>query len=180
MTTVSFAATFGIAYAQSVFLPAVGSVDISIPRELVLLVKSTVVPLQVPSQPEVLPALQIESLSPALLTHGRQALSAAASKLGAPYVWGAAGPDSFDCSGLVQWAYLQAGVSIPRTMYDQEVGGTPVSRQDLEPGDPVLFYGGEHVGLCAGDGEVVHAPTSGQSVKRAPLDSMPFYVARRY
>jgi cell wall-associated NlpC family hydrolase len=107
-------------------------------------------------------------------------LAAAESKIGAPYVWGATGPDSFDCSGLVQWAYAQAGVSIPRTSYDQAVGGTPVSRDDLQPGDVVLYYGGEHVGIYAGGGEIVHAPTSGESVERAPVDSMPYYLARRY
>lgn len=112
--------------------------------------------------------------------HGRQVLVAAESKIGAPYVWGAAGPDSFDCSGLVQWAYRQVGVSIPRTTYEQLAGGAAVGRGDLQVGDVVLFYGGEHVGLYAGDGEVVHAPTSGQSVKLAPVDSMLFYAARRY
>ncbi|MDJ0108516.1 C40 family peptidase [Rhodococcus erythropolis] len=111
---------------------------------------------------------------------GGRALAAAESKIGAPYVWGATGPDSFDCSGLVQWAYAQAGVSIPRTTYDQAVGGAPISRDDLQPGDVVLYYGGEHVGIYAGGGEVLHAPTSGESVKRAPVDSMPYYLARRY
>ncbi|MFE5786849.1 C40 family peptidase [Rhodococcus erythropolis] len=111
---------------------------------------------------------------------GGRALAAAESKISAPYVWGATGPDSFDCSGLVQWAYAQAGVSIPRTTYDQAVGGAPISRDDLQPGDVVLYYGGEHVGIYAGGGEVLHAPTSGESVKRAPVDSMPYYLARRY
>lgn len=115
-----------------------------------------------------------------LPTHGQQALDAALSKLGTPYVWGATGPDAFDCSGLVQWAYRQAGVAVPRTTYDQVNGGSPVGRGDLEPGDVVLFNGAEHVGLYAGGGTVVHAPTSGQPVKRAPLDSMPFFAARRY
>lgn len=115
-----------------------------------------------------------------MYTHGQQALDAALSKLGAPYVWGATGPDAFDCSGLVQWAYRQAGVSVPRTTYDQVNGGSPVGRGDLQPGDVVLFSGAQHVGLYAGDGTVVHAPTSGQPVKRAPLDSMPFFAARRY
>ncbi|WP_027500043.1 C40 family peptidase [Rhodococcus sp. UNC363MFTsu5.1] len=121
------------------------------------------------------------AISPnAVVSHGQRALDAAQTKIGAPYVWGATGPDSFDCSGLVQWAYRQAGVSVPRTTYDQINGGTPVGKGDLQPGDVVLFYGTEHVGLYAGGGMVVHAPTPGQSVKRAPLDSMPFTAARRY
>ncbi|MFI8664633.1 C40 family peptidase [Rhodococcus qingshengii] len=160
------------------------------------LLQPTIAPLHI-APPDQVPAVPFESPAPVVSqfnadpieqaplpltapTHGQQALAAAESKLGAPYVWGETGPDSFDCSGLAQWAYMQAGVSIPRTTYDQAVGGVPVSEQDLEPGDLVLFYGGEHVGLYAGNGEVVHAPTSGQSVKRAPLDSMPFYRARRY
>jgi len=121
-----------------------------------------------------------EKVSAFVSSDGGRALAAAESKIGAPYVWGATGPDSFDCSGLVQWAYSQAGVSIPRTTYDQAVGGTPVSRDDLQPGDVVLYYGGEHVGIYAGGGQVVHAPTSGESVKRAPVDSMPYYLSRRY
>lgn len=115
-----------------------------------------------------------------MATSGQRALDAAMSKLGAPYVWGATGPNSFDCSGLVQWAYRQAGVSVPRTTYDQAGGGSPVGRGDLRPGDVVLFNGAEHVGLYAGGGTVVHAPTAGQPVKKAPLDSMPFFAARRY
>ncbi|MDH6289454.1 C40 family peptidase [Rhodococcus opacus] len=113
-------------------------------------------------------------------THGAQALAAAESKIGSPYVWGATGPNAFDCSGLVQWAYKQAGISVPRTTYDQVNGGSPVDKGSLQPGDLVLFNGANHVGLYAGNGTVVHAPTSGQPVKQAPLDSMPFYAARRY
>ncbi|KAF0959679.1 MULTISPECIES: C40 family peptidase [unclassified Rhodococcus (in: high G+C Gram-positive bacteria)] len=113
-------------------------------------------------------------------THGSQALAAAESKIGSPYVWGATGPNSFDCSGLVQWAYKQAGISVPRTTYDQLNGGSPVGKGNLQPGDLVLFNGAEHVGLYAGNGTVVHAPTAGQPVKQSPLDSMPFYAARRY
>lgn len=115
-----------------------------------------------------------------MATRGQAALDAALSKLGSPYVWGATGPNSFDCSGLVQWAYRQAGLSVPRTTYDQVATGAPVGRGDLQPGDVVLFNGAEHVGLYAGGGMVVHAPTTGQPVKKAPVDSMPFYAARRY
>ncbi|MFD4469308.1 C40 family peptidase [Rhodococcus sp. NPDC058505] len=115
-----------------------------------------------------------------MATHGTAALDAALSKLGAPYVWGATGPNSFDCSGLVQWAYRQAGVSVPRTTHDQVNAGSPVGRGDLQPGDVVLFSGAEHVGLYAGDGTVVHAPTTGQPVKKTPVDAMPFHAARRY
>ena len=70
---------------------------------------------------------------------GYAALQAALSKLGSPYEYGAAGPGSFDCSGLVQWAYKQAGVSVPRTSQAQAGVGTPVAQQDLQPGDIVAF-----------------------------------------
>lgn len=103
-------------------------------------------------------------------TYGQQALSVAESEFGAPYTWG--DPRSFDSSGLAHWAYLQTCMSIPQTTYDQALGGAPVSRQDLAPGELVLFYGGEHLGLHTGSSEVIYAPTSAQSVKRASLDAL--------
>jgi cell wall-associated NlpC family hydrolase len=113
-------------------------------------------------------------------THGQVALDAAMTKLGAPYVYGAAGPNAFDCSGLVKWAYQQAGIEVPRTSYAQLAAGTPVSLDILQPGDVVLFYGGGHAGLYAGDGNVIHASTAGTPVKIAPISSMPVAGARRY
>ncbi|RVW05590.1 C40 family peptidase [Rhodococcus xishaensis] len=113
-------------------------------------------------------------------SQGQAIANAAKSKLGAPYVWGATGPSSFDCSGLVQWAHKQAGISVPRVSYDQIAGGTSVSKANLQPGDVVSFYGANHIGIYVGDGQVVHAPTSGDVVKISPLDSMPFDGATRY
>jgi len=110
---------------------------------------------------------------------GYAALQAALSKLGSPYEYGAAGPGSFDCSGLVQWAYKQAGVNVPRTSQAQAGVGTPVAQQDLQPGDIVAFYGGGHVGIYAGNGNVVHAPDYGQPIKVAPMRYMDFTNARR-
>jgi len=110
---------------------------------------------------------------------GYAALQAALSKVGSPYEYGAAGPGSFDCSGLVQWAYKQAGVTLPRTSQAQAGVGTPVAQQDLQPGDIVAFYGGGHVGIYAGNGNVVHAPDYGQPVKVAPMRYMDFTTARR-
>jgi len=112
---------------------------------------------------------------------GQQILEAAQTKVGAPYVWGATGPDSFDCSGLTSWAYGQAGIDIPRTSQAQSSGGTQVAKGDLQPGDIVSFYGGAtHVGIYAGDGQILHASTEGVPVGYAPLDSMPFNNAVRY
>ncbi|MFQ6229155.1 C40 family peptidase [Nocardia sp. NPDC002869] len=113
-------------------------------------------------------------------TAGRLALDAALSKVGAPYVYGAAGPNAFDCSGLVQWSYRQAGRELPRTSDAQLASGSPVSMNDLQPGDVVSFYGGGHSGLYAGDGNVVHASTAGSPVAVAPISSMPVAGARRY
>ncbi|MFZ2176751.1 MAG: C40 family peptidase [Rhodococcus sp. (in: high G+C Gram-positive bacteria)] len=164
------------AAAEPITIPGIGTFDI--PRVPALPPVPNPAPLPVPNPPS-LPGTP-PSLPALPSTHGAQALASAESKIGSPYVWGATGPNAFDCSGLVQWAYRQVGVSVPRTTYDQVNGGMPVDKGSLQPGDLVLFYGAQHVGLYAGNGTVVHAPTTGQSVKEAPLDSMPFYAARRY
>lgn len=112
---------------------------------------------------------------------GVAALEAAKTKIGAPYVWGGNGPDAFDCSGLTSWAYKQAGVSIPRTAAQQAAAGTAVALDDLQLGDLVTFYeGASHVGIYAGDGQVLNAPTYGVPVSYAPIDSMPVYNAVRF
>ena len=109
------------------------------------------------------------------------AVAAAMSKLGAPYSWGATGPDAFDCSGLMLWSYQQIGKSIPRTSSAQIAGGTPVSKSELQPGDIVGFYPGvTHVGMYIGDGKIVHASDYGIPVQVVSLDSMPFAGAARY
>jgi cell wall-associated NlpC family hydrolase len=108
------------------------------------------------------------------------ALASAMSKLGKPYVYGATGPNAFDCSGLVGWAYKQAGVSLPRTSAAQSRVGKPVAKSDLRPGDLVFFYSPvSHVAIYIGGGKVVHASTSGQPVKISALSQMPFNSARR-
>ncbi len=96
------------------------------------------------------------------------AVRAALSRLGRPYVWGATGPDRFDCSGLMQWAYRQAGVGIGRTTYDQIDDGMAVPRSHVRPGDLVFPHSG-HVQMAIGDGKVVEAPYAGASVKISPL-----------
>ncbi|MHC3468312.1 C40 family peptidase [Streptomyces sp. 7R007] len=108
------------------------------------------------------------------------AISYAYAKLGSPYVWGATGPNAFDCSGLVQAAYRSAGVSLPRTTYAQIDAGRRVSRSELRPGDLVFFYSGiSHVGLYIGNGQMIHAPNPLEPVKIAPIDEMPFAGATR-
>ncbi|RCW44053.1 cell wall-associated NlpC family hydrolase [Halopolyspora algeriensis] len=93
------------------------------------------------------------------------AVQAALSKQGSPYVWGAEGPNRFDCSGLMYWAYQQVGVSIPRSSSAQAQTGKPVSASQLKPGDLVFYYSPvSHVGMYVGNGNVVHAPTAGSTV----------------
>jgi cell wall-associated NlpC family hydrolase len=96
------------------------------------------------------------------------AVRAALSRLGRPYVWGATGPDRFDCSGLVQWAYAQAGVHLDRTTYQQINDGVPVPRSHIRPGDLVFPHAG-HVQLAIGNNLVVEAPYSGASVRISRL-----------
>ena len=93
----------------------------------------------------------------------------AMSQLGKPYVWGAAGPDAFDCSGLVAWAFAQLGVSVPHSSYALAGMGAPVSRDQLQPGDLVFFDGNGHVGIYIGGGQFVHAPHTGDVVKISSL-----------
>ncbi|MFF6993697.1 NlpC/P60 family protein [Streptomyces sp. NPDC008313] len=108
------------------------------------------------------------------------AVAYAYEKLGSPYVWGATGPDAFDCSGLSQAAYRSAGVSLPRTTYAQIGAGRRVSRSELAPGDLVFFYSGiSHVGIYVGGGRMIHAPNPSAPVRLAPVDEMPFAGATR-
>ncbi|WP_290216721.1 C40 family peptidase [Corynebacterium atrinae] len=112
---------------------------------------------------------------------GSGAVSAALSKLGSPYGWGASGPNQFDCSGLMYWAYQQQGKSIPRTSQAQLAGGTPVSRAELQPGDIVGYYPGvTHVGMYIGNGQLVHASDYGIPVQVVSVDSMPWAGAARF
>ncbi|MFJ4875082.1 NlpC/P60 family protein [Streptomyces sp. NPDC088745] len=109
-----------------------------------------------------------------------QAVSFAYSALGKPYVWGATGPSSFDCSGLTQAAWRSAGVSLPRTTYTQINAGERIPRSRLAPGDLLFFYSGiTHVGLYIGDGRMIHAPRPGAPVRIAPIDQMPLVGATR-
>lgn len=96
------------------------------------------------------------------------AVRAALSRLGCPYVWGATGPDRFDCSGLVQWAYARAGIRLDRTTYEQINDGVPVARSEVRPGDLVFPHAG-HVQLAIGNNLVVEAPYAGATVRISRL-----------
>lgn len=118
---------------------------------------------------------------PAASSTGQQVVDAVYSKIGSPYGWGAAGPSTFDCSGLTSWAYAQAGKEIPRTSQAQASGGTPVAISDLQPGDIVAYYGGaSHVGIYVGNGTIVDSLNSGSTVSERPLDYMPIHSAVRF
>ncbi|MFE3524537.1 NlpC/P60 family protein [Streptomyces sp. NPDC059161] len=111
---------------------------------------------------------------------GAAALAAAQTMIGRPYVYGATGTASFDCSGLTSWAYRQAGIDIPRTSEEQANAGTQISRSQLKPGDLVLFFGDlHHVALYAGNNMVLHAPKPGAVVRYESMDNMPFQFGVR-
>ncbi|CAM5582294.1 C40 family peptidase [Streptomyces hirsutus] len=99
-----------------------------------------------------------------------KALAFARAQIGKPYVWGATGPDSYDCSGLTQGAWKAAGVSLPRTTYDQVEAGTTVSVSQAQPGDLVFFYDDiTHVGVYIGNGMMIHAPKPGTYVREESI-----------
>lgn len=163
-------ATAGPAMAEPINIPGIGTFEL---------------PAGISLPPEISNLLPAEGAAPApfappVTSVGARAADAAQSKIGAPYVYGAAGPHAFDCSGLVKWAFEQAGLSVPRTSYQQAAAGRAVSLGDLQAGDVVSFYGGSHTGIYVGNGNVVHASTSSQPVKIAPLNSMPVDGARRF
>lgn len=108
---------------------------------------------------------------PTANTIGDEALRAAMTRIGDPYVWGGAGPRVFDCSGLVMWAYAQVGISLPHFTGDQWNMGVHVPRADLQPGDLVFFYADiSHVGLYLGHGLMVDAPDFGEDVMVQQID----------
>jgi cell wall-associated NlpC family hydrolase len=114
---------------------------------------------------------------PAPSTVGESAANIALGQLGTPYVWGGGAPGGFDCSGLVSWAYGQAGLGgLPHFTGALWNSGTHVGQSDLAPGDLVFFHGLNHVGLYIGGGNFVHAPHTGDVVKISNLGSYSGYV----
>jgi len=121
-------------------------------------------------------------LTGAVPASGRAAVAVAAARsaLGKPYVWGAAGPGSFDCSGLMQWSYAQAGVSLPRTSQAQRAAGRQVPLSQARPGDLVTYRSdASHVGMYVGNGQVIHAPYPGAPVRYDPVGMMPISAVTR-
>ncbi|WP_433284153.1 C40 family peptidase [Micromonospora sp. CA-244673] len=104
----------------------------------------------------------------------RTAIKTACAQVGDPYVWGATGPNSFDCSGLTQYAYKSAGISLTHFTGAQWNEGRKVSRSDARPGD-LVFFGSDlhHVGLYLGNGVMVHAPRTGKPVQVSSISTQP-------
>jgi len=139
------------------------------------------------------PVVRLAATQPAVITLNPQAVAAATpaavrtsamqkalGKVGSKYRYGASGPNAFDCSGLVSWAFKNSGKSLPRTSKAMSRVGSPVSKSALQPGDLVFFYGGpSHVGIYVGNGKIVHASNPRHPVRVADMKSMPFHSARR-
>jgi cell wall-associated NlpC family hydrolase len=140
------------------------------------------------------PVVRLAATKPAAITLNPQAITAAAApaavrasamqkalgKVGSPYRYGAAGPNAFDCSGLVSWAFNNSGKSLPRTSSAMSRVGTPVSKSALQPGDLVFFYKPvSHVGIYIGNGKIVHASNRKSPVKISDMSKMKFNSARR-
>ncbi|OQR64479.1 glycoside hydrolase [Streptomyces maremycinicus] len=105
---------------------------------------------------------------------GKKAVQFATAQIGKPYVWGAEGPDSFDCSGLTSEAWRSAGRAIPRTSQEQWKQLPHIAVEDMRPGDLIIYFDdASHVAMYAGDGAIIHAPRPGRTVTLAGAGSMP-------
>ncbi|MFJ4789310.1 NlpC/P60 family protein [Streptomyces sp. NPDC088794] len=120
--------------------------------------------------------VEIPDLGDAAPSSARAAAAVAAARtaLGKPYVWGSSGPSGFDCSGLMQWSYAQAGVHLPRTSQAQRYAGRQVPLSQAQPGDLVTYRSdASHVAMYMGNGQVIHAPYPGAPVRYDPVGMMP-------
>ena len=110
----------------------------------------------------------------------QKVVDTARAQVGKPYRYGGAGPDSYDCSGLTQYAYRAAGIELPHSSRSQSEMGTPVARADLQPGDLVFFYEPvSHVGIYAGDGQMLDAGSEETGVSQRTVDMEGYNFARR-
>ena len=148
------------------------------PASPTVTVSTAVVPLAARSATITLDPQAVAAAAPAAAR--KSAMQKALGKVGSPYRYGAAGPNAFDCSGLVTWAYKSSGKSLPRTSNAMSRVGTSVSKSALQPGDLVFFYKPvSHVGIYIGNGKVVHASSRKSPVKVSDISRMPFNSARR-
>ena len=113
-------------------------------------------------------------------TKAAKAVAFARAQVGKPYVWGANGPSGFDCSGLMQWSYRQAGIGLPRTSQEQRYAGRHVSLSQAQPGDLITYRSdASHVAMYVGNGQVIHAPYPGAPVRYDPVGMMPISSVTR-
>ncbi|WP_051133587.1 C40 family peptidase [Nocardia paucivorans] len=185
-TTGTMPAIPAMAATTTIDIPGIGKFDVEVPDQFQQQAEDLNEQLQqtlsAPGPAFELPNFIPPDLAPPApqqATAGDIALDAAKTKVGAMYSWGAAGPHTFDCSGLVQWAFRQAGVELPRTSFEQSHVGAPVAFQNLRPGDIVVTNGGGHVGIYAGDGKLLNAVQSGQPVSYTNLTPDEVVTARR-
>ncbi|MGV9337917.1 NlpC/P60 family protein [Streptomyces sp. NPDC003688] len=116
----------------------------------------------------------LDGISDKASAEGKKAVAFATAQLGKPYVWGAEGPDSFDCSGLTSQAWAAAGQPIPRTSQEQWRQLPHVAVKDMRPGDLIIYFGdATHVAMYAGDGKIIHAPRPGRTVTVTGAGTMP-------
>jgi cell wall-associated NlpC family hydrolase len=133
-----------------------------------------------PATPQTLPPGPASMPGP-VRDVGSTVVNAALTKVGAPYAWAATGPDAFDCSGLVVWAFRQAGLTLPRSSEALASGGQPVAPHQMQPGDVIsLFPDASHVGIYVGHGRMIHAQFEGLPVIVESLRGAPIHSVRRY
>lgn len=128
------------------------------------------------SEPEAEP-----SPVPTTGANNSDVVAVAMGQQGKPYRYGAAGPNSFDCSGLTKYCFAQVGIELPHSSSSQSGLGEAVARENLQPGDLVFFGGSRvnHAGIYVGDGNFIHAPSSGEKVRVQPLSSHGGYIGAR-
>ena len=197
MSTAMAAVQARIAQIEGQFGPRMGSVAAAAPAATPTSSFSQALSVQSASLASTLPptATPALALAPALApapstavapnapsgSTGQQVVALAKQHLGTPYVWGGESPGGFDCSGLMQWAYGQVGIDLPRVSRDQAKVGRAVSPADARPGDLVFFERGkvDHIGMYAGEGKWVVAPKAGDVVKIQNVDLSKATTIRR-
>lgn len=188
------AALPAMASAQTISVPGVGNFDVpDLPQniqDMASTPQAQQIIHQAPAQVQqvVQQVVHPQTPAPAVAgpvipigaTKGQVALDAARTQIGTPYVWGGQAPGGFDCSGLVKWAYANAGIQMPRTAFEQAHVGAPVGMNEIRPGDVIVYNGGEHAALYAGNGQILQASTFGEPVKYSPVhDGGHIYTIRR-
>ena len=131
------------------------------------------------TSPSAIAAIKKPPPEPVTLSKATIAVSFALGQIGKPYVWGATGPNSYDCSGLTYAAWAAAGITIPRVSYDQYSALPHISQNELMPGDLVFFDGAEHVGIYIGAGMLIDSPHTGADVEKVSLSNS-WFAANYY